>query len=137
MLLLQSTYCLFIGGDEFSSLITIKIMLLHPSQHVVHRARQILGKKIAAPPIDTATAFTELAPCHLSCSLANAIRVACCARHAKTRWTQPKYCACHTKRLSTRFETCCNVTKYEVPRQTRKTTLGPASTPWRRKGFAI
>jgi hypothetical protein len=24
-----------------------------------------------------------------------------------------------------------------VPRQTRKTTLGPASTPWRRKGFAI
>jgi len=51
----------------------------------------------------------------------NATRLKCCACHAKWRRRSPKCCACletarkycarHTKRLSTRYETCWTVTK--------------------------
>ena len=57
----------------------------------------------------------------------NTTPLKCCACHAKWRWRSPKCCACHenathllktkqkycacpTKRLSTRYETCWNVT---------------------------
>ena len=83
-----------------------------------------------------ATPATKFAPCrHLTqpcqCDLQktrNTIRLKCCACHEKWRWTRPKccactknathllktsqkYCACHTKRLSTRYKTRLNVTK--------------------------
>ena len=45
-----------------------------------------------------------------------------------------KYCACHTKRLSARYQTGCNVTKCRA--WPRKTTLQPALAPSKRKGFA-
>ena len=57
----------------------------------------------------------------------NTTRLKCCACHEKSRWTCPKccachenathlktlqkYCACHTKRLSTRYKIHLNVTK--------------------------
>ena len=51
----------------------------------------------------------------------NATRLKCCACHAKWRRRSPKCCACletarkycarHTKRLSTRYETCWTVTR--------------------------
>ena len=59
----------------------------------------------------------------------SATRLKCCACHPKWRWKRPKccpchenynafsenvekkYCACHTKRLSTRYDTRLNVTK--------------------------
>ena len=84
------------------------------------------GKVLQLPPIDTATASTEFVrhPRNLyfvttSRSPANAIRLKCCACHAQATWTQPKYCACHTKRLSTRYETCCNVTKWHACHERR------------------
>ena len=48
--------------------------------------------------------------------------------------TKRKYCACHTKRLSARYQTGCNVTKCRA--WPRKTTLQPALAPSKRKGFA-
>ena len=48
--------------------------------------------------------------------------------------TTKKYCACHTKRLSARYQTGCNVTKCRA--WPRKTTLPPALAPSKRKGFA-
>ena len=77
--------------------------------------------------------------CHAICTLPppwqydshktrNTARPKCCACHAKWRWRSPKccacqenaipllitsqmYCACHTERLLSPHETCCDVTK--------------------------
>ena len=48
--------------------------------------------------------------------------------------TTQKYCACHTKRFSTRYQTGWNVTKWRACHA--KTTLQPAWKPSKRKGFA-
>ena len=50
--------------------------------------------------------------------------------------TTQKYCACHTKRFSTRYQTGWNVTKWRACHAHAKTTLQPAWKPSKRKGFA-
>ena len=92
-----------------------------------------------------AMSATEFARCHHltqpwqcnSQKTRNTTPLKCCACHAKWRWglqsaapatkngthllkATQKYCACHKERLSTRYETCWNVTKcHAPPRETR------------------
>ena len=71
------------------------------------------------------TAPTEFVLCHhftqpCQCDSSEVLRLPRTSNmDTQATWTQPKYSACHTKRLSTRYETCCNVTKWHACHERR------------------